>query len=289
VLRNGPYEAEVVEVGGGLRSLRRDGHDIVAGYGRGEMCTSGRGQLLIPWPNRIQDGRYEFEGATYQLALSEAAARNAIHGLTRWVNWKLAVQSPAYATWIYRLPAQPGYPFVLDLSIAYGLTDHGLRVDVSARNVGERPAPYGHGAHPFLTVGRRIDQCELTLPASTRSASDDRGIPTAPESVDGGPYDFRRPRLIGTTSFDNAFSGLPADGSPVAVTLRDPDSGRATSLTVDPSYRWLQVFSGDELPTRAREALAVEPMTCPPNAFRSGTDVVVLQPGESHTAGFSIS
>jgi aldose 1-epimerase len=289
VLRQGPYEAEIVEVGAGLRALRKDGQDVVAGYAPDQMCTAGRGQLLIPWPNRIEDGAYEFGGQSLQLALSEAKARNAIHGLTRWVNWHLAVRSPAYATWTYRLPAQPGYPFTLDLAVAYGLTDTGLRVDVSARNVGEVPAPYGHGAHPYLTVGRRIDECELTLPASTRAETDARGLPRSPVAVEGGPYDFRRPRLIAGTSFDHPFGGLPADGSPAIVTLRDPVSGRAATLTADPAYSWLQVFSGDALPTRAREALAVEPMTCPPNAFRAGTDLVVLEPGQGHVAGFTLA
>jgi aldose 1-epimerase len=253
------------------------------------MCTSGRGQVLLPWPNRIEGGAYEFQGSHYQLPLSEAAAGNAIHGLTRWVNWHLASQSPAQAVWTYRLPPQPGYPFALDLSIAYSLTDNGLRVDISALNLSETSAPYGQGVHPFLTVGRQIDHCELTLPASTRSEADARGIPEPAVGVEGGPYDFRRPRLIGTASFDHAFGGLPDDGSAATAVLRDPDSGRTASLTADPAYRWLQVFSGDALPTRAREALAVEPMTCPPNAFRSGTDLIVLQPGVTHTARFTVA
>ncbi len=289
MLRSGPYEAEVVEVGGGLRSLRKDGQDVVAGYDPEEMATSGRGQLLIPWPNRIEDGAYVFDGGAYQLPLSEAKVRNAIHGLTRWVNWRLAVRSLGYATWIYRLPPQPGYPFALDLSVAYGLTEHGLRVDISARNIGAKPAPYGHGAHPYLTVGRRLDGCELTMPASTRSDADERGIPQPAVSVADGPYDFRQPRLIGATTFDHAFGGLPDGDPPTTVTLRDPGTNRVASLTADPAYRWLQIFSGDNLPTRAREALAVEPMTCPPNAFRTGTDLVVLEPDQSHVAGFTIA
>ncbi|MDX6326510.1 MAG: aldose 1-epimerase [Nocardioidaceae bacterium] len=287
-LRVGAYQAEIVEVGAGLRSLRKEGRDVIAGYAADEMCTAGRGQVLLPWPNRIEDGSYEFDGKPYQLPLSEAKSRNAIHGLTRWVNWHLAVRSPGYATWTYRLPAQPGYPFVLDLAVAYGLSENGLRVDISARNLSGAPAPYGHGAHPFLTVGRRINECELTLPASTRCEADARGIPGPAEPVGGGPYDFRRPRLVGTTAFDHPFGGLPDNGSATTVTLRDPSSDHSASLTADPAYRWLQVFSGDALPTRAREALAVEPMTCPPNAFRTGIDLVTLAPGELHTAGFTI-
>ncbi len=288
VLRVGAYEAEVVEVGAGLRSLRRDAHDVVAGYPPDQMSSGGRGQILLPWPNRIEDGTYDFDGSSHQLALSEVPRRNAMHGLTRWVSWRLADASPSRVLWTYRLHPQPGYPYLLDLSVGYTLSDSGLRVDIAATNSGDRRAPYGQGAHPYLTVGRRIDDCELTLPASTRSDMDDRGLPAPPALVEGGPYDFRSPRPIGDTVFDHPFGGLPADASPT-VTLRDPQSERTASLTADAAYAWLQIFSGDTLGAEAaRQSLAVEPMSCPPNAFRSGVDVVVLEPGESHSAGFTI-
>jgi aldose 1-epimerase len=287
-LRSGGYEAEVVEVGAGIRSLRKDSHDVVAGYPADEMSSGGRGQVLLPWPNRIEDGSYEFDGQAYQLGLSEAPARNAIHGLTRWVNWQLASRSATHAAWTYRLHPQSGYPFSLDLAVDYTLSDLGLRVDISATNTGDHRAPYGHGVHPYLTVGRRIDDCELTLPATTRCEVDDRGLPGPPEPVAGGPYDFTSARLIGGTVLDHPFTGLPGGGVAASVLLRDPDTNRTATLTADPTYRWLQVFSGETLPAGAREALAVEPMTCPPNAFRSGVDLIVLEPGESHTAGFTI-
>ncbi|MBA3311460.1 MAG: aldose 1-epimerase family protein [Nocardioidaceae bacterium] len=284
------YEAELVEVGAGLRALRHDGYDVVAGYARDEMCSAGRGQLLIPWPNRIRDGRYEFEGVTLQLALTEPAARNAIHGLTRWVNWSLLDHSAASAIWGLELNPQPGYPFSLDLTIDYTLGDQGLRAEVSATNVGQTAAPYGSGAHPYLTVGRPIDECELTLPATIRAETDERGIPGDPAPVAGGPFDFSSPRFVGDTTFDHPFGGLVADEHSVArVFLLDPDSGRSAALWVDASYRWLQVYSGDKLGGRAREALAVEPMTCPPDAFNTGVDLIALQPGDTHTASFGLA
>lgn len=289
-LSHDDYEAELVEVGAGLRALRRTGHDVVAGYGRDEMCSAGRGQVLIPWPNRIRDGRYEFDGATLQLALSEAAARNAIHGLTRWVNWNLLDHSAASAMWGYELNPQPGYPFSLDLTIVYALDDEGLRVEVSATNVGPSAAPYGNGAHPYLTVGRRIDECELTLPATSRAETDERGIPGDPAPIAGGPDDFSSPKLVAGTGFDHPFCGLVAgDDGLTRSTLRDPDSGRSATLWADASYRWLQVYSGDKLGERAREALAVEPMTCPPNAFNSCVDLIVLQPGDTNTTCFGLA
>ncbi|MGI8434263.1 MAG: aldose 1-epimerase family protein [Nocardioidaceae bacterium] len=285
----GTYEAEIVEVGAGLRRLTNGGYDVVAGYSPTEMASSGRGQLLLPWPNRIEDGSYRFRGTEHQLSLSEAPKRNAIHGLTRWVNWQLRQDSADQMRCSYLLHPQPGYPFCLDLSVDYLLSDSGLQVSTSAQNLSGVPAPYACGAHPYLTVGRRVDRCVFTLPAATRSDVDQRGLPLAPRPVSGGEYDFRSPRPIGELSFDHPFGELVYVDGTATANLVDPETGRRASVAVDEAYRWLQVFSGDSLATGAREALAVEPMTSPPNAFRSGVDLVVLGPGERHTASFVLS
>ncbi|MGH3507417.1 MAG: aldose 1-epimerase family protein [Nocardioidaceae bacterium] len=288
-LSAGGYEAVVVEVGAGLRSLTRGGLDVVAGYGPEEMATGGRGQLLLPWPNRIRDGRYAFGGREHQLPLSEPARRNASHGLTRWVNWSLLDHDASSAIWGYTLHPQPGYPFLLELTVGYQVTPDGLTVDVTATNLGDDAALYGHGAHPYLTVGRRIDECELLLPATARCEVDDRKLPGPAADVRGTAFDFTRSRVIGTTIIDHPFTGVLADedGTTQSI-LRDPDTGRTAMLWADAAYPWLQVFSGDDLATGARGSLAVEPMTCPPDAFNSGVDLVVLQPGESDTGRFGI-
>jgi aldose 1-epimerase len=289
-LTAGAYEAVVVEVGAGLRSLTRDGLDVIAGYGPEAMASGGRGQLLIPWPNRVRDGRYRFGERDHQLPLSEPDRRNASHGLTRWANWSLLDHDASSAVWGYTLPPQPGYPFLLELTAGYQLTADGLTVDVTATNLGDDPAPFGHGAHPYLTVDRRLDECELLLPATQWCDVDDRQLPLAPQDVRAGQYDFTTSRRIGATVFDHPFTGLRADPDGLTrCVLRDPDSGRTASLWADAAYPWLQVFSGDTLAKGARESLAVEPMTCPPDAFNSGTDLVVLQPGESDTGRFGIS
>jgi aldose 1-epimerase len=287
-LQSSRYEADVVEVGGGIRSVRRDGEEIVAGWPASQMPRGGRGQILVPWPNRIQDGQYEFGGERLQLGLTEAAKSNAIHGLTRWVNWQLSDQDDDHVVWTYVLHPQPGYPFELSLAVSYVIGDAGLTVTVSAHNAGDTPCPYGAGAHPYLTVGRRIDECELLLPATSRCEVDARSLPAPPSPVAGTPYDFTSARLVGSTSFDHPYGGVRHEDGHGTATLRDPQSGRETSLTFDESCRWLQVYSGDDLGSRAREALAIEPMTCPPNAFRSGVDVVVLEPDATHSMTFTL-
>ncbi len=280
------YRATVTELGAGLRELAFGGQPVVAGYEPDELPPAGAGELLAPWPNRVDGGRYSFEGTDYQLALTEPARANAIHGLTRWTAWTV-VRQDASAVRLRSAPhGQQGYPFCLEIEAEYRLDPRtGLQVTVTARNRGSHAAPYGTGAHPYLTVGTAsVDGCELTLPAEFWLPMDDRGIPSGPpEPVKGTEYDFRQPRAIGTTRLDHALTELSrgADGRAWAYLAADGGNGPRVGLWAGEGYRWLQVFTGDALgPDRRRKAVAIEPMTCPPNAFVTADDLLVLQPGD---------
>ncbi|HYN52058.1 MAG TPA: aldose 1-epimerase family protein, partial [Thermoleophilaceae bacterium] len=268
----------VVEVGGGLRTYSSGGRDVIDGYGGDEMSSSGRGQVLLPWPNRTEDGSYEYEGQRHQLPIDHPEEQNAIHGLVRWSAWAVGEREQHRVVMEHALHPQPGYPFSLAISIEYLLRDDGLQVTTTAANVGRVPCPYGCGAHPYLTLGTpKVDSLVLRAPGRTVLHSDGRGLPVGSEPVEGTEFDFRRPRPMAETRLDNAFTDLERDGDGLArVTLEDPASDRGLSLWVDESYPYLMLFTGDPLPDVARRSLAVEPMTCPPNAFRSGDALVRL-------------
>jgi aldose 1-epimerase len=286
----GDQRAVVVEVGGGLRSYSVGDRDVLDGYDVDEMSSSGRGQVLLPWPNRLQDGEYEFDGRQHQLDLTEPEEHNAIHGLVRWSPWRVAEREPHRVAMEHALHPQPGYPFSLELRLEYALSGHGLEVRTTATNVGRDACPYGAGAHPYLTVGTdTVDPVELHAPGATMLQSDDRGLPVGREPVDGTAHDFRRPRLIGSTVLDNCFTDLERREDGLArVRLRDPEKGATVTLWVDASYPYLMLFTGDPLPDVNRRSLAVEPMTCPPNAFRTGEALIRLEPGESTTGAWGI-
>jgi aldose 1-epimerase len=279
----GDYTAIVTELGAGLRELHYRGRPLLAGYQPDELPPGAAGQLLAPWPNRVDRGRYPFGGRQLQLDLSEPAAGNAIHGLTRWANWIPADADANRMLLAHLLHGRPGYPFCLYLQVEYRVDpDTGLRVEVTAVNEGSGPAPYGTGSHPYLTAGTPVvDDCELTLPAARWQPADERGIPSGPpQDAKSTPYDFTEGRLIGETRIDHGFTGLDRDPAGRAwARLTGPDGG--VGLWAGEGYRWLQVFTGDALDEpRRRRALAVEPMTCPPDAFNSGTDLIVLEPGD---------
>lgn len=293
VLRSGGAVATVVEVGGGLRTYDVAGVPVVDGYPREVMVTAGRGQPLVPWPNRIRGGRYEWDGRTISAPLNEPAKGNAIHGFTRWHNWALSQTDDRSASAALRLHPLTGYPFTLDLRTDYALDAGGLTVTTTARNVGARACPYGHGAHPFVTVGTDlVDDALLELRARSYLVTDEAQIPTGREPVAGTPYDFRTPRRLGDGPLDTAFADLERDADGlVRVRLSDPGSGRAVTVWADASYAYWQVFTGDTVPEteRRRRSLAVEPMTCPPNAFVTGEAVVRLEPGQQVTTRWGIS
>jgi aldose 1-epimerase len=287
----GDQKAVVVEVGGGLRSYSAGGRELIDGYGAYEMSSSGRGQMLIPWPNRLQDGSYEFDGQRHQLPLNEPERRNAIHGLVRLSAWTAVEREPHRAVMEHVLYPRPGYPFSLRISIEYTLSDSGLQVQTTATNLGTAPCPYGSGAHPYLTLGTAvIDHLMLRVPAQTVLRSNERGLPIGTDAVAGTEYDFRQPRRIGSTTFDHAFTDLERDQDGLArVMLRDPDHDTQVSLWVNQSYCYLMLFSGDPLPNVRRRSLAVEPMTCPPNAFRTSEALIRLELGSSFTGVWGIA
>ena len=289
----GEYHATVTELGAGLRRLSYRGRPLIVGYDPDELPPAAAGQLLAPWPNRIDRGRYTFSGTEYQLDLSEPGLGNAIHGLTRWKNWAPTMHAQDQVLLTHMLHGRQGYPFCLRIDVAYRLgPDTGLEVSITARNVGTRPVPYGTGAHPYLTAGTPVvDECELSLPAAQWLPVDDRCIPLGPaKDVDGTPYDFRQSRPIGGTRLDHALTGLERDAAGRAW-ARLRTNGNQVALWVDEGYRWLQVFTGDPLDAaQRRSAVAIEPMTCPPNAFVSGVDLLMLEPGDSvtHTWGIEV-
>jgi aldose 1-epimerase len=291
-IADGEYRATVTELGAGLRQLRYGDEPVIVGYPADALPPAGAGQLLCPWPNRVDHGHYTLGGHSYQLDLSEPGNQNAIHGLTRWATWTAVQHSPRQVSLRLRLLGHQGYPFGLELEASYEVaTEAGLQVRIGARNIGPVTAPYGTGSHPYLAAGPGpVDGWELTLPAARWLPNGARGIPAGPaQDVTGTDFDFRSPQPIGGRQLDHALTGLARDADGRAW-ARLRHGGTEVALWAGPGYGWLQVFTGDALdPGQRRRALAVEPMTCPPNAFVSGDDLLLLEPGDSVTHTWGIT
>jgi len=288
-IRNGSERATIVEVGGGVREYVVGQRRVLDPYPVDTMCDGAHGAPLIPWPNRLADGRYRFDGVEYQVALTEPEKHNAIHGFLRWRPWQVLHQTRTRVAMGTRLFPIQGYPFHLDVEVDYALGEEGLVVATTATNAGIGPCPYGAGQHPYLSPGSGlVNDCTLQLEAATRIVTDkERQLPAGTEAVEGTAYDFRASKLLGAERLDFAFTDLARDRDGRAWARLGGADGRHAELWVDEHYPIIELYSGDTLaPHRRRRGLGTEPMTCPPNAFQSGDDLVRLEPGQSVTTSW---
>lgn len=293
-LSHGEQRVVVVEAGAGLRAYAVGDRQVLDGYPLDAMCDGSRGQLLLPWPNRIRDGHYRFGGQDLQLPLSEPRRCNAIHGLLRWLRWEVVEEQADHVALRHRLVPQPGYPFALALRVDYQLDASGLTVRTAARNEGDGPCPYGAGAHPYVRVGAgSVDDAILELPSAVVLEADGQGIPTGERHrVDGGPLDFTTPRRLGATVLDTAYAELRRDPAGIArASLATPGGDERVTVWMDSAHANLMVYTGDtlEAPAARRRGVALEPMTCAPDAFNSGDGLTVLEPGATHAGTWGIT
>jgi aldose 1-epimerase len=286
-ISGGGYRAVVTELGAALRVLQSGERDLINGFGPDDRIVGGRGQQLLPWPNRIRDGRYQFADADHQLALTEPTHHNAMHGLVRWQPCELLHHGTDVVTQQATVFPQPGWDTTLQCQISYRVSAEGLDVTVAAENVGDRPVPFGYAAHPYLTVGEQtVDEISVAVPADSYLQVDDRMLPVGLQEVGGHAEDLRSGKPLGPVTLDTAFTELArdADGTWRVVLTR---GDHHTALWGDSRHRWVQVFTG----TDRSHGLAVEPMTCGPDAFNSTVTepgLVTLAPGQQYQGRWGI-
>lgn len=281
-LRAGGYEASVGQVGATLLSLTHGGHRLVDPVPLDALDDAWRGRTLVPWPNRVVDGRYEVGGTAYQLPVNEPETGAALHGLAAFQRWELTGSTSSSATWQLDLPASYGYPFQVRCTATYALDpDGGLSITLSGTNIGPEPAPFGAAIHPYVTCdGRPLDECEITLPAGTVLLTDEHSSPTEAVPATEVGIDPTGSTSLRGISVDNAFTDLPPSW---AVELTHPGS---PGVRVDSDAPWVQVYTGERI---GRVAAGVEPMTCPPDAFNRDPAGVQLSPGATRRLTLRIS
>ena len=284
------YQAVVTAVGASLRLLTFRGRDLVVPFGPEEIRPNFRGATIAPWPNRLRDGRYEFGGRRFQVPINEVPFGNALHGLVHWERWTGTAHTDSAVSLAHELVPQDGYPFALRLVQHFELQPDGLVTTLEATNIGTDDAPYGCCPHPYLVAGAGpVDRWTLQSPHRTILEVDDRLLPLRQISADSVDRDFREPHLIGDRAIDHAFTDLGRDSAgTAAVEVRDPAGGGGVRMTWGEWAPWLQIHTADRPePRRHRIGLAVEPMSCPPDAFNSG-GFATLRSGATHTASWTI-
>lgn len=294
-LEAGGTRAVVGTIAAVLRSLEVDGVALTEPVPSGSAPAFGDGIVLAPWPNRVRDGRWLLDGAPQQLDLTEPARGNALHGLLTTADYVVREQGPGHAVLGALIPPQHGWPFLLDSWVRYEVVADGIVVTHGARNLSDRRAPFAVGTHPFLRVGDvPVEELTLTVPAASFVAVDERLNPVGVRPVDA-PRDLRSGRRVGDLELDTAFGDvdpapLPGVEGGASAWLEAPD-GRRVTLWQGPDWRWVQVFTTREFP-RAEgpgTAVAVEPMTAPPDALNSGDGLVWLDPAQAWEGSWGLT
>jgi aldose 1-epimerase len=302
-LRAGAYEAVVASVGASLRALRHGGRDLVVPFEADELRPAYRGTTLAPWPNRVVDGQYTFEGVDRQLPLTEPDRGHALHGLSPWLDFHVTDAGTDHVTLAATIEPQAGYPWRVEVTTTFVLAADGLTQTVRACNDSASPVPWGTGPHPYLVAGSApLDEWTFQLPADeVLLVTEGRLIPTtlvAVDADDASRFDYRAARPLGAVEIDHAYAGLQRDGDGfVTATLTDAE-GTGVAMTWDAACPWVQIHTADLPggPAQAghRAGLAVEPMTCAPDAFNAASydydaGLIVLEPGAESVASWRIA
>lgn len=318
----GDYRASIDLHGGGLRGLWHSSRPLVQTYPEGVPAPLSAGQVLAPWPNRTSDGVFAVDGTVYSLPINEPARNNAIHGVCNTVEWEVVGREvaskrkePCKDQQCVQLrahvgPAQ-GWPWRLEVSAMWALrADTGLSVEWTPRNLADQRQPFGLGWHPYLSaLGAPLDECALQIvPAETLMPLDPRKmVPCGVDAAIPETWDFARGVPMAGVQMDHCLhvnsdrtaqtgggadrgddpgpSGVERAVGSTATLLNA--AGEGVQLRADGQFGWYQVYvadpGNDEGYPDVGCAVAVEPMTCPADALRSGRGLVWLKPGESQT------
>ena len=298
-LSAGDLRLKVSPFGASLRGMWRelpDGttQEIITGYTGAKGKVGGQGDVLIPFPGRVRDGKYTFEGKTYQMPTNDKDGPNAIHGFLRAARWVCLVKNEFSATFITTLNAEahPGYPFSINATLTYAVRETGMDCVFTLENIGKTNAPTAAGFHPYFTVGsEQIDLDTLEIPMQSTLEMVDL-LPTGTIlPVDDTPFDFRQPRLIGDTAFNTCYLNPIRDSDGyLRLRLGTTDGGRGITVKMDKAFNYVVLYSGDPLPpSHRRRSLAIEPMTCAADGFNHAEwGVKSLAPGESFTGAWGV-
>lgn len=284
-LSNASARAELTSVGAALNRFCIGERDFLVPSPLDDVQFGYRGGIIAPWPNRIGDGSYSYEGVEYELPLNEHERRSALHGLVCWSDFAVENISENSVEFVHRIIPVPGYPFPLEIRVRYVLDKDAITTEVTATNLGERRAPYGVCPHPYVVPGEEeMNEWEARVPASHVLEVDERLLPATLSPLENHPELNLDGSPIGQRSIDHAYTGF----SEGCITVRST-SGEVW-VEFDPvALPWAQIHTAENPdPAKNRAGLAVEPMTCPPDAFRTGEDLIHLTPGASHTASWTI-
>lgn len=239
--------------------------------------------ILFPFPGRLRDAKFTFEGKEYTPPANDSTKTHAIHGFTprnpwRVIDWN-GDDDYAFVTGQFNLKrdlptALPHWPADFNLNVTYRLSREKLRVDVAVENLGPGSLPFGLGYHPYFRLPgvRDEDIGGHVLQANVNELWEaEASLPTGWRRDVPGHLDFRHPTPIGATELDHVFTGVRGDATKLGglvelAVLSHPSATGRVRFLADPAFRELVLFTPPH-----RQAVAVEPYTCGADAVNLAT------------------
>ncbi len=286
-IAHGDQRAVITEVGATLRTYVMGGVPVLEGFAADELPTGARGQVLYPWPNRLAPTPWTFSDRIGQGGIDDLATQTQEHGIAKWRPFRVEAVNQNRVLLTLLLHATPEYPFVSEVSVAYHLGPMGLTVTTTVVNRDSVPIPFGVGFHPYVAVTTpTIEGATLHVPARSYVETDARLLPTGLIlPLAGNDLDFSFPKSVNGHELDVTYTDLLRDDSGLFTATLTDRTGGNVEIQMDRNFPYLQVYTGDTLEKgRQRTSVAIEPMTCPPEALRSGKDLLILEP-DQHWAG----
>jgi aldose 1-epimerase len=289
---SGIFRATIAQVGASLRALSIDDIDLVVGYELDEPAPLCAGIVMAPWPNRIDGGKWLYQGETLEVDITIHSQQNANHGFLGRYPFSLVAQDTASVTLGATIFPREGYPFLVELEVTYSLGESGLEVAHRATNRSAAAAPYAIGGHAYFQFST-TPTADLVIrsEAKTFVKCDERQIPTDWVATPTDQYNLAEGVRIADHFFDDDFSELPRDAAGRAHTYLTAPDGRGLAVWQDEKFDHVVLFTPDFFPTKNGPvyAAAIEPQTAAPNAFNNGDGLAWIEPNAQFTASWGVS
>lgn len=251
--------------------------------------------ILFPFPNRIRNGKWEFEGKTYQFD-KQPESPTTIHGLLLNLPYKVEKHAADKngATLVCSLNSQDfpdvirQYPFPFKIVITYTIKDAALTMDIMIKNTGKSNMPMGFGIHPYFRVdiSAKADASKavITVPVNKYWELDDVLVPTGIQKDVTGTLDLRKGQLFSELKLDHVFTDIELVDGMSRCVIENRDTGYAMVMESDAQFRELVVYTPPN-----RDAICFEPYTCPTDAINLEfkgipAGVIVLSPNETFSS-----
>jgi aldose 1-epimerase len=270
--------AEILFQGATLNSLYLKNENRLYGYELNKTIdfSDSRSSFLFPFPNRIRDGKYTFDGKNYHFPVNEPAKNNAIHGFLNeqifdLVHFRSNENNIEIKLTYQYLGDREYYPFPFSVEVTYLFYQSNLVVNFRVTNTGVNRMPSGFGWHPyFKSAEYRVDDIVLKLPELQEIELDLRSIPVGTKRK----YDhFNKPNPVNKSEFDSLYELKQLKEG---LWWRYPSDKLKMEMIYDEAIIYLQLYTPSN-----RQSIAIEPMTCTIDAFNSGLGLNVLSPEDN--------